>query len=120
MKLPNCLTENKDFIRGVDESKYCSFNLPTEKIIWVKRFFLNDEWKNNYRYNSSFCKLEDVKNGSSFIGVMAGFCMTLREFESINSRPGSPVSEMNLEEQRIVDNYRRANNIHPTPFYEQQ
>jgi len=109
------LQENKSFIQGLEDAKK-GFAIPSEKIIWAEKNFLKDEWNNFYKFNSSYCKIEDVQMGNTIVKVLAGFCMRLKDFEEENKNFNSGLYEMSDEHKRIVDNYRRANHIYPTPF----
>ena len=91
------------------------------KIIWVKKEFDKTDWEDFYKHNPSYCKLGEIKMGSVVKKIAAGFCMAFPEFEYEQRffQSNAPF-EIGLEEQRIVDNYRKGNHIFPTPFQEKK
>jgi len=70
---------------------------------WVSRVIKVREWNNYYKYNKAYCYLEKV-----FDGVKIGF--STAGLVPVGCEP------LTGEELLSVDNYRRANNIFPTPL----
>ena len=78
--------------------------LDSLKIYWVKKFVSVKDYNQHYKYDSSYCFLQKVP----LKGVWIGFLLA-------NHIP-TDCSELDMEELRQVDDYRRAYSISPTPF----
>lgn len=79
------------------------------KSFWVSKMVSLREWTNHYSQNSSYCKfgMTGVGKGKQ-IGV--GFVVA-------HAIPQG-CQLCTDEELMMIDEYRRANNIHPMPFKE--
>ena len=101
------MTKGEMFQKGVKDVKEGKVKLPLGvKVLWVKRLIRVTDWNNFYKYDSSYCFLgkgqeRGVWIGFSVMGYIPQYC-----------------EELNDDEARIVDEYRRAKNVYPLPLSE--
>lgn len=77
------------------------------KVVWVKQLVSNKEWRGFYSFAKTYCNLGEEGVGRAKV-IKMGFCVAV----------DCPINceLLNDEELRMVDEFRQAVNLFPTPL----
>ncbi len=95
--------QSEYFKQGIKDFKEGKVKQPEIKIFWVKKSVSAMEWKNIYSQISHYCFLRK-EDKHIWVGFLTAIHIPY------------DCEEMNEMELLQVDDYRRANNIFPTPL----
>jgi len=84
--------------------------------LWVKKLASKKDWAMFYSKNTAYCNL----NLGGADGVWMGLCTANLVYDGVpkHSPCQSDCYLLSDDELKIMDNYCKANNIHPQPFSE--